>query len=105
MHLLNAHMSYMEKNKFIQVEVAYAKPDKQMVVSLEMPTFSTIEAIILQSNILKFFPEIDLTRQSIGIFGKISQLSDYAREGDRIEIYRSLLIDPKEARRKRAKRP
>jgi len=89
--------------KTITVEVAYAKPDHQKVILVEIKEGSTLEQVIKASGILTLYPEIDLSKQKIGIFGKIKNLQDIIQVGDRIEIYRPLLIDPKEARRKRAK--
>ena len=92
-------------SKLITVEVAYAKPDDQRLIVIKVGETCTIESVIYQSGILTFFPEIDLTRQKVGIFGKVKQLTDYVMDGDRIEIYRPLIIDPKEARRAKAKKP
>lgn len=93
----------MEKNK-IHVEVAYALPERQEIIALEVETGCTIETVIDKSGILEIFPEIDLLRQKVGVFSKVRQLTDLVGEGDRIEIYRPLTIDPMEARRKRAKK-
>ena len=90
--------------KKITVEVAYAKPDAQKIFSVEVTEGATIEEVISLSGVLTFFPEIDLTRQKIGIFSKAKKLTDIVNEGDRIEIYRTLMLDPKEARRKRVKK-
>ncbi len=86
----------------IKVEVAYATPQMQRIISLEVSKETTIENAIKHSGILEIFPEIDLTRQKVGIFSKIKKLSNLVNAGDRIEIYRPLLIDPKDARRKKA---
>jgi putative ubiquitin-RnfH superfamily antitoxin RatB of RatAB toxin-antitoxin module len=91
-------------NKLIQVEVAYAQAEQQWLFSLQVTEGSTIEAVILQSGILTLCPSIDLNRQKVGIFSKLRSLSDCVHEGDRIEIYRPLLLDPKEIRRKKANR-
>lgn len=88
----------------ITVEVAYAAPDKQYLKSLSVPSNSTIAAVIQLSDVLIAFPEIDLNKQKVGIFGKLKQLTDPVKAFDRIEIYRPLLIDPKEARKKRSRR-
>ncbi len=88
----------------IKIEVAYAATYRQIIIPMEVSEDLTIEEIILQSGILTIFPEIDLNKQKVGIFSKQKKLTDYPREGDRIEIYRELLIDPKEIRRKRAKK-
>jgi len=86
----------------IKVEVAYAKPNHQCLVSVEVKQGSTIKDAIIASQILNIFPEIDLAKQKVGIFSKPRQLSDLIHQGDRIEIYRPLTIDPKEARRAKA---
>ena len=91
-------------NKMITVEVAYARPDSQHIIAVEVQADSTIEDVILQSGILNFFPEIDLKQQKIGVFSKTRTLTDKVKAGDRIEIYRRLMIDPKEARRAKAKK-
>jgi len=88
-------------NKF-NVEVAYALPDSQAIVTLEVEPRSTIEDAIIESGILETFPEIDLKKNKVGIFGKLSKLGQALRPGDRIEIYRPLIADPKEVRRQRA---
>lgn len=93
----------MGTNK-IHVEVAYATPLRQEVLTIEVPLDSTIAAAIQQSGICLLFPEINLMTQPVGIFGKRCTLSDRVYEGDRIEIYRPLIIDPKEARRVKAKK-
>lgn len=86
----------------ITVEVAYARPTEQALEQLQVPEGTTIEAAIRRSGVLQRFPEIDLTHNKVGIFGKASKLSATLEPGDRIEIYRPLIADPKEARRKRA---
>lgn len=92
----------MVLNKFIQVEVAYATPVKQVIIKVDVPTHATIQTAIEKSGVMLIFPEIDLSQQSVGIFSKRRELTDVLCDGDRIEIYRPLLIDPKEARRLRA---
>lgn len=93
----------MEKNKLIQVEVAYATPNRHYLEAIQVPTNSTIISVIEHSGVLTTFPEINLQTQKVGIFSKSCALTDVVKEGDRIEIYRPLLIDPKEARRTKAK--
>jgi len=88
--------------KMLNVEVCYALPDKQTLLSLNVEASATIEDIIHQSGILELHPEIDLSSNKVGVFSKLSKLSDTLHEGDRIEIYRPLLIDPKEVRKQRA---
>lgn len=91
-------------NKRIQVEVVYASTSEQRVLTVQVEEGDTIESAILLSGILILFPEIDLTKQKVGIYSKLKQLSDVVKAGDRIEIYRPLTIDPKEARRAKAKK-
>ena len=91
----------MDNNMPISIEVAYATPEKQLILVVEVPLGATLEMAINKSGILTHFPEIDLVRQKVGVFSKIKKLTDVLHTGDRLEIYRSLLIDPKEARRNR----
>jgi len=86
----------------IKVEVAFARPDDQLILEVDVPVEATVEEIIKQSGILEKFPEIDLTVNKVGVFGKLTKLGNTLRQGDRIEIYRKLIADPKEVRRKRA---
>lgn len=88
----------------ITVEVVYAKPNEQKILKVEIAEGSTIEQAILASGILALFPEINLSEQKVGVFSKTKLLSDEVYSGERIEIYRPLTIDPKEARRKRVKK-
>ena len=81
------------------IEVAYATPEKQRIIELQVTMDCTIESAIKQSGILVLFPEIDLTKQAVGVFSQPRKLTDNVQAGDRIEIYRPLAIDPKEARR------
>jgi len=94
----------MVSAKLMTVEVAYANALSQRIISLEVKEGSSIEQVIQLSGILQVFPEIDLKKQKVGIFSQLKALSDPLKSGDRVEIYRELLIDPKEARRGRAKR-
>ncbi|MGO1247718.1 MAG: RnfH family protein [Oceanisphaera sp.] len=86
----------------IHIEVVYALPTKQTVLSLKVSDQEQVQAAIEQSGILPQFPEIDLATNMVGIFGRQVKLDHPLRDGDRIEIYRPLLADPKEIRRKRA---
>ena len=95
---------FMPMVKCISVEVAYALPSKQKIIVIKVQEGSTIENAIYLSGILNLFPDIDLTKQNVGIFSEPRELTDKVKAGDRIEIYRPLLIDPKEARRKRSKK-
>lgn len=85
----------------INVQVCYALADRQVVHDLSVPAGATLRQAIEQSGVLQEFPGIDLEQNRVGIFGKIKPLDAPLRERDRIEIYRPLSIDAKEARRKR----
>ena len=86
----------------MKVEVAYARPDVQVILEVDVPEGATVEEAIRASGILERFPEIDLAKQKVGIFSKVAPLSKALVEWDRIEIYRALIADPKAARRQRA---
>lgn len=86
----------------IPVEVAYALPDRQLILTLRVPPETTAEQAITVSGILQKFPEIDLAVNKIGVFGKLVKPGTVLHEKDRVEIYRPLIADPKEVRRQRA---
>ncbi len=86
----------------VNVEVAYAKSEQQVIVTVAMEEGATVEAAIKTSGLLELFPEIVLSELKVGIFGVACKLDQAVNEGDRIEIYRPLVHDPKEARRQRA---
>ena len=92
-----------EQTRMIEVEVAYAEPDKQLIKTLQVPADTTaIEAVNL-SGIREDFPQIPSDDEiEIGIFSKKCTADEVLQAGDRVEIYRPLLIDPKEARRLKA---
>lgn len=92
----------MENAEKIEVEVAYARPDQQVIHKVTVASDATIEEAVRHSGILDEFPEIRLSENKVGIFGKLAKLSATLRDGDRIEIYRALIADPKEVRRQRA---
>jgi len=86
----------------MQVEVAYATEHEQLIVPVQVPAQCTVKQALEQSKIVQHFPEIDLDSAKVGIFGKLSKMDALLNPGDRVEIYRSLIADPKEARKKRA---
>lgn len=86
----------------IAVEVVYALPDSQILECLDVPEGTTVSQAIALSKIILQFPEIDLTKNKLGIFGKLTKPDTMLRHQDRIEIYRPLIIEPKDARRRRA---
>ncbi len=88
--------------KLLHVEVVYALPEKQMLIALEVEEGTTALLAIERSGILQQFPEANPRRDGVGVFGKLVALDSPLRNGDRVEIYRPLIADPKEARRKRA---
>jgi putative ubiquitin-RnfH superfamily antitoxin RatB of RatAB toxin-antitoxin module len=88
--------------ELIQIEVTYAKPDRQDVIPVKLPEGSTIQQAIEASGLLQRNPEIDLAKAKVGIYGKLSKMDTVVRARDRVEIYRPLIADPKEVRKQRA---
>ncbi|MFG1174465.1 RnfH family protein [Erwiniaceae bacterium CAU 1747] len=88
----------------IAVEVVYALPEKQYFYSVKVPEGSTVEEAILASGLLDLRSDIDLKKNKVGIYSRPVKLQDEVQSGDRIEIYRPLIADPKELRRQRAER-
>jgi len=88
----------------IEIEVVYAAVDRQVLLSVTVPAGATVRAALLASGVDREFPELDLAECPVGIFGKVVADPDtrQLQTGDRIEIYRPLLADPKEVRRLRA---
>lgn len=86
----------------LHVEVAYALPHEQVILPLEVEQGTTLEQAVQRSGILQQFPDIDLASTKMGIFGKISKSDTVLRDKDRVEIYRPLIADPKQVRKKRA---
>jgi putative ubiquitin-RnfH superfamily antitoxin RatB of RatAB toxin-antitoxin module len=91
-------------SKHIRVEVAYALPERQEIISVDVPEGCSVGEAIKISGILQRFPEINLDKQGVGVFSKKRLLTDVLAAGERVEIYRPLLIDPKDARRAKAKK-
>lgn len=90
-------------NASVAIRVAYSTREEQVIIELSVPHGTTIQEAIQRSGILNRYPDIDLRRQGVGVFGQARALDYCPRTGDRIEIYRPLVLDPKEARRKRKK--
>ena len=86
----------------INVEVAYALPEKQLIIAVNVDAGTTVGGAIVQSGIMQAFPELDLEHSDVGIFGKQTKMVSVLQDGDRVEIYRPLIADPKEVRRQRA---
>ncbi|MCF6766282.1 RnfH family protein [Thiotrichales bacterium 19S3-7] len=89
---------------FQVAEVCYALPNKQYLITVHLQENMTIRMLIVKSKILKFVPDLELEQLVIGVFSKKKQLDDMVQNGDRVEIYRPLTIDPMEARRIRAEK-
>ncbi len=85
----------------MNVGVCYAETDRQLWMRLDVPAGSSVEKTIELSGILQQFPEIDLSSQKVGIFGKLAKLDVKLKEGDRVEIYRQITADPKQVKRRR----
>jgi putative ubiquitin-RnfH superfamily antitoxin RatB of RatAB toxin-antitoxin module len=94
----------MAEARRIAVEVAYALPDRQTVIAVSLPVDASVADAIAQSGILAIHPEIDLRSSAVGIFGRRAALSARPLAGDRIEIYRPLPADHKQARHKRVRK-
>ncbi|MBI4986808.1 MAG: RnfH family protein [Rhodocyclales bacterium] len=86
----------------IQVEIAYAKPARQELIELKLSQGSTVQQAIEASGLLQRYPEIELAKVKVGIYGKLVKLDAGLRDKDRVEIYRPLIADPKEVRKQRA---
>jgi uncharacterized protein len=86
----------------LAIEVAYATPDREIIIALQLPHGATANDAIERSGILRQAPEIDWAKNKIGVYGKLCKFDYVLQQYDRIEIYRPLIIDPKEIRRLRA---
>lgn len=86
----------------IRVQVCYARRDRQFLRELNVPLGTNLRTAIEQSRVLREAPEIDLAAFRVGVYGKLKTLETVLREHDRVEIYRPLIADPKESRRRRA---
>lgn len=86
----------------ISVEVVYALPSKQEIFSVKLPEGGTARQAIEASGVLQKYPEIDLAKNKLGVFAKLTKPDAALRHRDRVEIYRPLIADPKEVRKQRA---
>lgn len=91
-----------DTDNIITVEVAYALPDTQTLLAVEVPEGTTLLEAIMHSGVMEKHPEIDLETAKTGIFGKMAKSDAMLRAKDRVEIYRPLIADPKESRRQQA---
>jgi putative ubiquitin-RnfH superfamily antitoxin RatB of RatAB toxin-antitoxin module len=90
--------------KIIPIEVAYASANQSWLIPFEVEEGTTVQQAIASSGILEQCLDINLQTNKVGLFSKIIELDVLVRAGDRIEIYRPLILDPKEARRLRAEK-
>jgi putative ubiquitin-RnfH superfamily antitoxin RatB of RatAB toxin-antitoxin module len=88
----------------ITIEVVYALPHEQTVITLELPGGSTVGQALVASALSVRYPHLNLTRARVGIYGRFVSADTVLQNGDRVEVYRALLADPKQARRRRATR-
>lgn len=95
-------MSKLADNQQISIEVVLAMPEQQKLVALEVSAGTSLAEAIAQSAILEEFEGFELDPAMVGIFGRKAAINDVLRDGDRVEIYRPLIADPKESRRQRA---
>jgi putative ubiquitin-RnfH superfamily antitoxin RatB of RatAB toxin-antitoxin module len=100
---LRKEQSRFMANK-INIEVAYAQPEKQSLLSVVIDDGLTVEQAIMHSDIINLHPEIDLNVNKVGIWNRTCKLQDLVKDGDRIEVYRPLIADPKEVRKRRAEK-
>lgn len=84
------------------VEIIYATLEAQVLLKIAVEKNSTIKDCVNQSGLLVQYPEIDLTVMKVGVFSQVKPLEYKVKEGDRVEIYRPLIADPKDMRRKKA---
>ncbi|TDN58405.1 RnfH family protein [Scandinavium goeteborgense] len=88
----------------LTVEVVYALPEKQYLHKVSLEEGATVEQAIVASGLMRLRPEIDLTSNKVGVWSRAVKLQDAVHDGDRVEIYRPLIADPKALRRQRAEK-
>lgn len=86
----------------MDIEIAYACGEAQTIIPIKIKVSATLREAIDSSGVLQAFSEINLNVNKVGVFGKLGELDDILRAGDRVEIYRALIADPREVRRRRA---
>ncbi|GAA4881188.1 RnfH family protein [Ferrimonas pelagia] len=94
----------MAEQPNMTVEVVYALPERAFLRTVTVPVGASVEQAIRASGVLVLHPEIDLTQQKVGIFSRTVKLSQPLQAGERVEIYRPLLADPREVRKRRAEK-
>ena len=88
----------------LSIEVCYALANEQTLIAVELPEGATVQQALDTSGILQRHPDIDLTTQKVGVFGKLKPLDTVLADHDRVEIYRPLLVDPKLSRQRRVEK-
>lgn len=86
----------------LNIDVVYAKPERQELVQIKLAPGSTLKQAVEASGLLQRYPELDADKLKLGVYGKISKPDAVLRDRDRVEVYRPLIADPKEVRKKRA---
>lgn len=99
-----AETTETDSQEQLQIEVVYGTPTKQKILALSVTAKTTIEEAINQSGIMSLFEDIDLAVNKVGIWNRAAKLGDEVNDLDRIEIYRPLIADPKEVRKRRAEK-
>ena len=89
-------------SEMLSIEVVYALPKKQEIITVKLPEGATARQAIEASGLLQKYPEIDLAKNKLGVFAKLTKPDSALRDQDRVEIYRPLIADPKEVRKQRA---
>ena len=97
-------MTNQNDQRSIRIEVVLAMPERQALVSLEVAVGSTLAEAIEQSGLPESFEDFELNAAEVGIFGRKASMEEVLRDGDRLEIYRPLIVDPKEMRRQLARK-
>ena len=88
----------------VTIEVVYGVPQKQKILTLSVAPGTTVEKAIIDSGVITLFPEIDLTVNKVGVWNRAVKLSEAVNDLDRIEVYRPLIADPKDVRKRRAEK-
>ncbi|NQY47554.1 MAG: RnfH family protein [Colwellia sp.] len=88
----------------ITIEIVYGVPHKQKILTLLLAAGITVEQAVIESGIIDLFPEIDLTVNKVGVWNRAVKLTDTVNDLDRIEVYRPLIADPKDVRKRRAEK-
>ena len=93
----------MPADELLRVQVVYALPQRQIVVDVALGRGATVGEAVVKSELLQRYPQIAGEPLNCAVFGRVVSLTDVLRDGDRVEVLRPLLVDPKEQRRQAAK--